>query len=356
MKKIKLFLGAYINSTNAQNINCLALAKYLDKNMFDLYALELYSGNLQNESIEGVSVFRCFYPHKLSKYIAYLWGIWKCDVAYLPKGELDSWNKFWLKLFRKKSFKTVEGIYDDKNLASAIDHKGSYKKFIDSFAYFDKVYSITQYLKEYNLKHHKIKSESKILYLGSDVEIFMNLNKSPNVLTNIIYIGRLFKRKGIYDLVEVAKKFPNLNFHIVGEGSEGKIFELLIEREKLLNIKLYGRLSHTELSELLKTMDLHLFPSRSEGFPKVTLETAAAGVPSVVYSDYGASEWITDHNNGFVVDTLDEMKETIQELIDDPKSLQETSKNAIAMAKQFDWKVLVKEWEEEIIALVEEEN
>lgn len=354
MKKTKVFLGAYINSTNAQNLNCLALAKHLDKDKFDVYTLELYSGNLQNGHIEGVSVFRCFYPHKMSKYMGYLWGLWKCDVAYLPKGELDGWNRFWLKLLRKKSFKTVEGIYDEKNLASAIGQKGSYKKFIDSFAYFDRVYSITKYLKEYNLKHHKIKSESKILYLGSDVEIFMNLDKSSNVLKDIIYIGRLFKRKGIYDLVEVAKKFPNLNFHIVGEGSEGTNFELLIKREKLLNIKLYGRLSHTELSELLKTMDLHLFPSRSEGFPKVILETAAAGVPSLVYSDYGASEWITDHKDGFVVDTIDEMQETIQELIDDPKLLQKTSKNAIGMAKRFDWKILVKEWENEIINLSEE--
>ena len=41
------------------------------------------------------------------------------------------------------------------------------------------------------------------------------------------------------------------------------------------------------MSELLKDMQLHIFPSRSEGFPKVILETACAGVPSLVYADYG---------------------------------------------------------------------
>ena len=35
--KVKLFLGAYVNSKNAQNLNCLALAKYLDKTQFDKY-------------------------------------------------------------------------------------------------------------------------------------------------------------------------------------------------------------------------------------------------------------------------------------------------------------------------------
>jgi glycosyltransferase involved in cell wall biosynthesis len=92
-------------------------------------------------------------------------------------------------------------------------------------------------------------------------------------------------------------------------------------------------------------MDLHVFPSHSEGFPKVTLETAAAGIPSLVYSDYGATEWITPGENGFVVDTLEEMESTVKQLVDNPKSLQKVSKNAIELAKRFDWKVVIKDWE-----------
>ena len=34
MKKVKIFLGGYINYTNAQNLNCRALAIYLDKDKF----------------------------------------------------------------------------------------------------------------------------------------------------------------------------------------------------------------------------------------------------------------------------------------------------------------------------------
>ena len=34
-KKIKVFLGGYVNCTNAQNLNCRALAKYLDKDKFE---------------------------------------------------------------------------------------------------------------------------------------------------------------------------------------------------------------------------------------------------------------------------------------------------------------------------------
>jgi glycosyltransferase involved in cell wall biosynthesis len=354
MKKIKVFLGGYTNFTNAQNLNCKALARYLDKSKFDIYTLEIYSGDLKTNTIQDIHTFNMFYPHRISIYIGYLWGIWKCDVAYLPKGELDGWNRFWLKMLRKKSFKTVEGIYDEKNLASAIAHKGSYEKMMGSFTYFDRVYSITKYLKEYNFRQHKIKSESKILYLGSDIDIFINLDKSIDKLKNIIYIGRLFKRKGIYEFLTLAKIYPNLKFHIVGEGSEEESVKAYIDEHTIQNIVLHGRLDHVQLAKLLKDMDLHIFPSRSEGFPKVTLETAASGVPSIVYSDYGASEWLTDHKDGFVVDTFDEMLETIVELLNNDKLLQTTSRNAIDMAKHFDWKVLVKEWENEIMSIYHE--
>lgn len=88
--------------------------------------------------------------------------------------------------------------------------------------------------------------------------------------------------------------------------------------------------------------------SRSEGFPKVTLETAAMGVPSVVYGDYGASEWITTGKNGFVVDTIDEIEAVVKNLQQHPEQLDSLAKEAIKLAKSFDWKVLVKDWEKVI--------
>ena len=100
-------------------------------------------------------------------------------------------------------------------------------------------------------------------------------------------------------------------------------------------------------------MNLHILPSRSEGFPKVTLETAAAGVPSLVYGDYGANEWITHHQDGFVVDTLEQMIETVRLLKENPDLLQLNSKNAIALAHRFAWQLLVKDWENEIIKILD---
>ena len=87
---------------------------------------------------------------------------------------------------------------------------------------------------------------------------------------------------------------------------------------------------------------MHVFPSRSEGFPKVLLECAAAGVSSVVFSDYGAREWL---KSGFVVDTEAEMERQIQLLIQNPEVLQKASLASYSFAKTYSWSQIVKQWE-----------
>jgi glycosyltransferase involved in cell wall biosynthesis len=218
MKKIRIFLGAYINSTNAQNLNCLSLARHLDKERFEVYTLTLYSGDLEPPKIEGVKTFSCFKPHSISRYLGFLWGILRCDIAYLPKGELCRWNKFWIRLLGKKSFRTVEGIYGEEMLGQVLENGMSYEEFKKWFQGYDRLYSITKFLANYNRKHHGIKSEPEPLYLGTETEVFQNDNKEITALKNIVFIGRIKRRKGVFELLDLAQTFPMIQFHLVGEG------------------------------------------------------------------------------------------------------------------------------------------
>ena len=195
-----------------------------------------------------------------------------------------------------------------------------------------------------------IPTQDKVLYLGVEADVFVNNRSLENrTLNNIIFIGNNIQRKGIEDVMMMANTFPNIRFHCVGgnQMQDGLLEDYIIEHG-IANVTYHGLLDHSQLSSLLEQIDLMYFPSRSEGFPKVMLETACAGVPTLCYGDYGADEWITTGKDGFVVNTFNEAKAVIQQLIDHPEQLQELLRNAIELGKRFDWKVLVKDWEEEI--------
>lgn len=358
--KIKVFLSGVVNSTNAQNLNCRALMKYLDPEKFEVRALAVYSGNLDlpDGTLRRIGKSRLAsafysapkafypirYPAKIWHWVQLIRGILWSDVAYLCKPEYWKLQRFLVRLFRKKAFRTIEGAFIGTNLDKALAFcrdNDEVRAFCDFTGH---TYSITEFMKTVNQRAVGLKSEQKVLYLGVETEQFAN-DVPRTKLTDVCIIGGNLYYKGLNDFFDLAKRFPALQFHIIGSGM-GKVCPATeVEKLGLTNVICHGQLSHAQLAEQLKLVQLHVFPSRAEGFPKVTLETAAAGVPSVVYDDYGADEWIEHGKNGFVVKTLDEMAACIQGLLDEPARLQPMAEAARALAKSFDWKVRVKDWE-----------
>lgn len=359
-RKIKVFLSGVVNSTNAQNLNCRALMKYLDPEKFEVRALAVYSGNLDlpdgtprrvGKSRLANAFYatpKAFYP---VRYPAKIWhaiqlvrGILWSDVAYLCKPEHWKLQRFVCRLFGKKAFKTIEGAFIGTNMEKALRLEGTPDGVRQSCAFTGHAYSITHAMQGVNERLLGLKTEDAILYLGVEPGTFFN-DGSRTKLTDVCIIGGNLFYKGLDDFFQLASRFPQLTFHVVGSGLGNVNPASEVERHGLKNVIAHGEMTHATLAPFLKDIQLHVFPSRAEGFPKVTLETAAAGVPSVVYDDYGADEWIAHGKNGFVVKTLDEMAACIQGLLDEPAKLQPMAEAARALAKSFDWKVRVKDWE-----------
>jgi len=348
-RKIRIFFGAYVNTTQAQALNCRALARHLDKDKFIVGARTVYSGDLPIERLPGIKLWHVRYPAKIWSRVAYFLGLLWCDVVYMPA--CSGWHWMWiLRLLHKKAFSTVEGAFISTNMTKALalkDIAGDKRRLLWSLECAGNTYSITEAMKAVNERELGLKTKEKVLYLGVDTEGFQNDVKRER-LTDVAIIGSNLFYKGLNDFFDLAKRFPPLTFHVIGSGM-GKVDpKVEVEKLGLKTVVCHGSLSHTELAEVLKGIQLHIFPSRAEGFPKVTLETAAAGVPSLVYDDYGASEWIAHGESGFVVKTLDEMAGVVHRLVSEPALLQKVSDGARAMAKRFDWKLLVKDWEREI--------
>ena len=118
------------------------------------------------------------------------------------------------------------------------------------------------------------------------------------------------------------------------------------------NVILYDHINNSEISNILINMDLNILLSKSEGFPKVILEAAAASVPSIVYNNYGMQDIIQTNHNGFVLKNKKEVIEKIHELIRLPKLLHDNSIAAYELSKEFDWNIQIKKWELEIDSLL----
>ena len=353
---VKIFLGAYVNATQAQCLNCRALALHLDREKFVVGARTVYSGDLDDAPIAKLAntkLFKVRYPAKIWAPIQVIRGLLWADIIYAPNPEHWRWVKFAIKFLGKKAFKTIEGAFIGTNMTKALALEETKEALLESLSYTGNTYSITKWMKPINERELGLKTKDKVLYLGVETELFKNDVKREK-LTDVAIIGSNLFYKGLNDFFELAKRFPQLKFHVIGSGM-GKVDpKAEIERIGLTNCVAHGSLTHKQLAEELKNIQFHIFPSRAEGFPKVTLETAAAGVPSLVYDDYGADEWITTGKDGFVVKTIDEMANVVQTLIDKPELLQPLADNARELANRFDWKVLVKDWEREIERIVEE--
>ncbi|MGY8989891.1 MAG: glycosyltransferase family 4 protein [Flavobacteriales bacterium] len=312
------------------------------------------------ELIPGVSIFNCFRPYRISIPLAMVWGLFKCDVAYFPKHlDTPNWILKFAKIIRRPVFTTIEMNMCDRTKLNMIDNFGDVDKMKKHFDLIPYIYGISRFIIDKSTCG--VKLQKNPLYLGVENDHF--LSEKSKLLKNIVFIGSLIQKKNIEEFFRLAKTFPNLNFHIIGNKKYLKVSKKKkinykeqwknrinknIELEFLDNITLHGKLNRDTLPKILRNMDLLFLPSRSEGFPKVILEAAASGVPSVVYSDYGALEWIENKKNGFVVNEFDEVINIVNQLIHKPKLLQSCSKDVVCLSQEFSWKNKIKLWEDEI--------
>jgi len=151
---------------------------------------------------------------------------------------------------------------------------------------------------------------------GVDLDHF-----SPNVSpidefcdgkVNILFVGRLEKRKGVGYLLKAYKRvrqeIPNSRLIIVGPGTRlrGK-YERQVKRSGLKDVVFVGYVSYDELPRYYETADIFCAPAIGwESFGIILLEAMAMGKPIIASNIDGYASLVTHGVEGLLVPPKDE--------------------------------------------------
>lgn len=127
----------------------------------------------------------------------------------------------------------------------------------------------------------------------------------------LLYVGYLKHMKGLVYLVDALKMLcdrgEDVELHLVGSGPEENTLRRRIDGHQLARrVHFHGYVSMGPLlNRHYDDADIFVFPSLSEGSPRVVLEALAHSLP-VVSSDVGSvPELITNGESGIIVPSCD---------------------------------------------------
>lgn len=145
----------------------------------------------------------------------------------------------------------------------------------------------------------------KVIYFGVDVLKFCPGKKEELGYPVIISIRSLKPVYNVETLVKavpyVIKEVPGAKFVIGGEGpEENKLKQLAKSLGVLENIVFAGWISKEELPNYLRSSDIYVSTSLSDGGISLsTAEAMACGLPAVITNFGDNSKWVKDGENGF---------------------------------------------------------
>lgn len=164
----------------------------------------------------------------------------------------------------------------------------------------------------------------------AEVDVLYNAVKVPPANPydihshNILFLGRLGKRKGTYDLLEaikiIDKDLPvDMKFYLCGDGDIEEVKKRVVMMGISHRIAHIGWTDGQQKENFMAQSLMNVLPSYNEGLPMTILETMAHGIPNVSTSIASIPEVLHNGENGFLITPGDVnmLSKQILQLVDD---------------------------------------
>lgn len=373
MKKVLLFVDNLDEGGVSKVL--FDLLENINREKYDITIMALYNNGMYKDKIKEYGKFKyCFdipEPNdnslKANLYRKYWGGMLRLPEKFMYKwfvkekydieiAFIHGWSTKFISGSNNKKSKKIAWVHADLVTWDRVDgvfkslehHKKAYSKF-------DEVLCVSQTVKEgvekkYNVKNARVLynpiNREKILKLSNEkIDDIKHSNKFK-----LISVGRLSKEKGYDRLLRVVKKLVNeqigCELLIIGSGKEYDKLNSYIKNNNLeYNIKIVGYKENPY--KYVKSSDLFVCSSLSEGYSLVIAESLVLGIPVVSTKCSGPIEILRNGENGLLVENSEEgLYKGLKEIINSDELYMNYKNKAIKEGTRFGVDNFIKSLEE----------
>lgn len=156
-----------------------------------------------------------------------------------------------------------------------------------------------------------------------DSKIYYPISKDYSQIS-VLFVGRILKMKGIFRLLEAAKKLPSVKFTIIGDGPDFKLLQQKSKNQK--NFTLLGKKKSSDIIPYYQNYHLTIIPSvAAEAQPLVAMESLMCGTPLITTNLGSIVEMYPDTVGLKINPTIKNIIKTISFLNNHPDKIKKMS-------------------------------
>ncbi|MDC0609988.1 glycosyltransferase family 4 protein [Vibrio sp.] len=190
------------------------------------------------------------------------------------------------------------------------------------------------------------------LFLGTELKNiivipnFAVVSPSPQVEKRpmeILFLGALIERKGIFDLLKALKDMPGVILNIGGGGDLEAFWQAVDKNEVRSQVQFHGWVDSEKKAMLMAQSQLLILPSYNEGLPVVILEAMASCLPVISTPVGGIPEVIINEKTGFLVEpgNVEDIKLTVNKALQNYDLTQITASAKALYDSEYDVSAII---------------